>query len=82
MLFIGLIFIFTPSINLFDLLPDFIGYYLIAQAIAAPSDLTPYFADARERFQKLLWISASKLVAIVVMLTIYAGIRQIDSTSA
>ena len=73
LLTLGLLFIFTPSINLFDLLPDFIGYFMIAQAIATASDLTPYFEDARERFQKLLWISASKLVAIVIMMTIYSG---------
>ena len=73
MLAVGLIFLLTPSANLIDPLPDCIGYFLLAQAISVASELTPYFGDARERFQKLFWISASKLVALVIMLTIYSG---------
>lgn len=73
MLAFGLIFLFTPTVNLIDPLPDFIGYFLIARSISVAGELTPYFADARERFQKLFWVSASKLAALVVMLTIYSG---------
>jgi hypothetical protein len=73
MLALGLLFLFTPTVNLFDLLPDCIGYYLLAQAIGTASDVAPYFGDARDRFFKLLWISASKFAALAVMLTIYSG---------
>lgn len=73
MLTFGLLFLFTPNVNLFDLLPDCIGYYLLAQSITFASDVAPYFEDARDRFYKLLWISASKFAALVIMLTIYSG---------
>ena len=73
MLTFGLFFLFTPTVNLFDLLPDCIGYFLLAQAIGTASDVAPYFADARDRFYKLLWVSASKFAALAVMLTIYSG---------
>ena len=35
---VGALFLATPNINLFDLLPDFIGYFLIAHALTYPAD--------------------------------------------
>ncbi len=70
---VGLIFLFNPSWNLMDILPDFIGCLLILSALALPSELAPYFADAKERFQKLVWLELSKIPAFLLMMTIYAG---------
>ena len=72
-LFVGLILLVNPSINLFDLMPDFIGYALILYAIAPAADSAAYFSDAYERFLKLFWIGASKYPALLVMMMIYAG---------
>ncbi len=70
---VGLLLLVNPSVNLFDLLPDFIGYALILYAIAPAADAAPYFADARERFLKLFWLGASKYPALLLMMAIYAG---------
>ncbi len=69
----GLIFLANPSINLFDILPDFIGYALILFAIGPAADSAPYFSDAKDRFLKLFWVGASKIPALLLMMAIYAG---------
>lgn len=70
---VGLLFFCNPNINLFDILPDFIGCILILSAIEPAVDVLPYFSDMRERFRKLLWISLSKIPAAFLMMAIYAG---------
>lgn len=70
---VGLLLLVNPSVNLFDLLPDFIGYALILYATAPAAEAAPYFADARERFLKLFWVGASKYPALLLMMAIYAG---------
>ena len=67
---VGALFLATPNINLFDLLPDFIGYFLIAHALTYPADAFSYFKEAKEGFLKLMWISLSKVPAAIVMMSI------------
>ncbi len=64
------IFLFNPNINIVDLLPDFVGYFLLYTSLAKLSDLVPHFDEARDRFHKLFWITLSKLPATFIMLSI------------
>ena len=64
------IFLFNPNINIIDVLPDFIGYFLIYNALSRISDLVPHFDEARDRFHKLFWITLSKIPAAFIMLSI------------
>lgn len=70
---IGLFFLLSPSINLFDLLPDFIGCTLIVSALFDASEVLPYFSDLREKLKTYFWISLSRYPALFAMMSIYAG---------
>ena len=69
-LFIGCIFLCTPNVNLFDLLPDAVGYLLLMLAIRRAGDVFPHFDAAYENFRRLLWISLAKIPASLVMMYI------------
>ena len=72
-LIIGFLFLANPMPLLLDILPDFIGYLLILSAIAVPADGLPYFDDARKGLKNLIWISASKYLVFILMMSIYGG---------
>lgn len=64
----GLIFLCNPNINLFDILPDAVGWFLLAAAITGFSDIQPYFDRARKHFIWLGWISVGKIAALFLAL--------------
>lgn len=64
------LFLFTPNINIIDLIPDFIAYLILYNSLSKVSDLIPHFDDARDRFHKLFWITLSKIPAAFIMLSI------------
>lgn len=70
---VGLFFLFSPSINLFDLLPDFIGCALILSALFDASEVLPYFGDLRDKLKTYFWISLSRFPALFAMMSIYSG---------
>lgn len=70
MLLIGCIFLCTPNVNLFDLLPDAIGYLLLMLAVRRASEVFPHFDVAYENFRRLLWISVAKIPATLIMMYI------------
>ena len=65
--FIGLsfIFIFNPNINVIDLLPDFIGYILLCVALTSLGDINDDIADAIKAFKRMIFIDASKILAVM-----------------
>ena len=63
-IFAGMIFLFNPNVNVFDVLPDFIGCILIICGLRRLRDLSPDFEQARSRFLMLAWASASKILCI------------------
>ena len=67
LIFVALIFLFNPSVNVVDILPDFVGYFIIAKLLVYPADVSPYFDEARATFLKLAWLNVLKLFAIVLM---------------
>ncbi|MBO7171055.1 MAG: hypothetical protein J6W28_07760 [Clostridia bacterium] len=78
-LLLACIFLFTPNVSLFDLLPDFIGYALILSAIREASFVFPHFDAAYRGFRRMLLIGVAKIPASLLMLSI-AG-KNLDERS-
>ena len=70
---VGMFLLLTPSINLFDLLPDFIGCALILSAVFDAAEVLPYFGDLRDKLKTYFWVSLSRYPALFAMMSIYAG---------
>ena len=60
----GAIFLFDPFINIFDILPDVIGYILIVYGLYKISDLELKAAEARRRMTGALYIAAGRAAVI------------------
>ncbi len=78
-IFVALIFLFNPNINVIDFLPDFIAYFIIAKLLTYPADLSPYFEEARSTFVKLGWLNVLKLPAILIV--VGSGVGRGDTTA-
>ena len=70
MLIVGAIFLCNPNINLFDLLPDAIGYGLFLLAIRGASEVFPHFDTAYKRFYTLFWINLAKFPSLIIMMQV------------
>lgn len=68
LLIAGAVFLCTPNFNLFDILPDAIGYALLLLAIRNASEVFPHFDTAYKHFYSLFWINLAKIPALFVML--------------
>ena len=69
-LIFALVMIFNPNIQLIDLLPDFIGYFILAKFFEKAADAAPFFDEARSAFLKLGYISLAKIPALALVLII------------
>ncbi|MBR6726128.1 MAG: hypothetical protein IKL81_03990 [Clostridia bacterium] len=69
-IFAGMVFLFNPNFNIFDLLPDFVGCILIICGLRRLRDLSPDFEKARSRFLLLAWASASKILCLYFTLIV------------
>ncbi len=65
-----MVFLFNPNLNIFDLLPDFVGCILIICGLRRLRDLSPDFEKARSRFLLLAWASASKILCLYFTLVV------------
>ena len=70
---VGLFLLLTPSVNLFDLLPDFIGCTLILSALFDAAEVLPYFGDLKDKLKTYFWVSLSRYPALFAMMSIYSG---------
>jgi len=62
---VSLVFLFNPNISIVDILPDFIGYIIIAVSLTNLADLNDAFFEAQKKFKFLILIDAFKLVALL-----------------
>lgn len=60
----GVIFLFDPFINIFDILPDVIGYLLIVYGLSKISDLELKASEARRRMTSALYVAAGRAAVI------------------
>lgn len=71
----GMIFLFDPFINIFDILPDAIGYVLIIYGLSKMADLELKVAQARRRMTNALAVAVGRLAV-----TALSFIMEFDST--
>ncbi len=69
MRYLGLAFIFliTPNVNVFDILPDFFAFFIIAKKLEYAIDRAPFFQEARDAFKKLGVVTLIKIPASLLM---------------
>ena len=68
----------NPCVNVFDYLPDFIGYFIIAYSLTYFSKRAPHFEEARTAFFRLACVSAAKVPSFLFMVMI-RGQNTIDN---
>ncbi len=68
LLVLCLVFLFNPNINIVDLLPDFVAYFILARMLERPADSAPYFEEARAACLKLAWITLAKFPAFLFII--------------
>lgn len=79
LIFVALVFLFNPNVNVIDILPDCIGYFIIARLLTYPADISPHFDEARSTFIKLAWVNLLKVPAI--FLVVGSGVGRGDTTA-
>lgn len=62
---ISAIFLFNPDIAIIDVLPDFIGYTLLAVSLRFARDLSPHFENAWRKFRILAVMTFFKTLALL-----------------
>lgn len=73
MLFAGLVFLFNPNYAAFDILPDFIGYFLIYLSLSRLSLLQPTVSEARDGFRSLTFAALGKAGLFILLFIIQSG---------
>ena len=66
----GLFLLFIPAVNVLDVFPDFIAYFILAGVLSHGVNKLPYFEEARTAFIKLGFINLCRVIAIVLILRI------------
>ena len=65
LLIVSVVFLFNPNINLFDFLPDCIGYFLLIKALRPLSLVSDEINDSLRVFRKLFVIDILKIVTLI-----------------
>lgn len=63
-IFLGMIFLFNPNVNVLDILPDFLGYALILYGLRKLRDMAPEMEEFLADAVKLTALSAARLAAV------------------
>ena len=66
-LVLATVFLTNPTVNIFDYLPDVIGYLIIACALSYLRYRAPFFEEARRAFLWLGAVSAAKIPSYIIM---------------
>ena len=69
---LSLVLLFNPSINILDLLPDFIAYALLVFIIGDLAESIPYLAECKDALTKLAIITLIRIPAFLIM---YSNMR-------
>lgn len=64
---LGLAFLVFPALNLIDIFPDCIAYFILAYAISAADGIVPYIGETRERLMKLGMLTLMRIPAMALM---------------
>ena len=66
----GFVFLFFPSVSIFDVMPDFIGYLLIIKGVGCLFDLNEDIYSCRASFIKLFFIDLAKAVLTPLLMSL------------
>jgi len=77
LLIAGLVLLSNPELTIFDLLPDCIGFLLIAKALSPLAPVSPSAESASAHFRKLALISTVKAVALLPMMVLYTTEKEV-----
>ncbi len=69
----SLALLFNSNINLVDILPDFIAYFILAKLFERAADSAAYFEEARVAFARLGWLNFAKIPALILIVLIRGG---------
>ena len=64
---LALLFILTPNVNMVDILPDFIGYFILLRTFMPLSDRIPYFDAVTSYVKRLMYLSLLRIPAFILM---------------
>lgn len=70
LLLAGLFFLINPTVQMLDILPDFIGYFLIMIAIRPLAAALPAFDEVKDKLWRLIFLSLSQLAAVFVIVAV------------
>ena len=65
MIALALVFLFNPNITVIDLLPDWIGYWLLCVSLARVADLQETVGAAVTAFRRMIFVDAAKILALL-----------------
>jgi len=69
----ALILLFIPAVNIVDVFPDFIAYFILAGVLSWGVNKAPYFEEAKASFFKLGIINMLRIPALLFMNLIRMG---------
>ena len=78
LLVFAITFLANPCVNVFDYLPDFVGYFIIAASLSYYAPRVPHFEEARTGFLRLACVSLAKIPSYFFMVMI-RGQNTIDN---
>ena len=64
---VGFLFLFNPNINVMDIIPDFIGLWLVCAGLTKLSQINADVMEARGLFFKLSIVELAKLLSVFLM---------------
>ncbi len=64
---VGMFFLINPTVNIIDIIPDFIGYLFIVCGLDRLADMEDHFAAAKKNFVLLAVVSAAKTVSCLLL---------------
>ena len=66
----SLVFLFIPSFNVIDLMPDFLAWFILAKVFERAADSAPYFEEARSGFIKLGYVNLAKILGFIIIILV------------
>ncbi len=76
LLFLAFVFLFEPNYTLVDILPDFIGYFLLCLGLSNLADINPRIEEAVSHFKFGILISLLKYLALYLKNGIFSAEEQ------
>lgn len=64
---LAIVTLFNPNINILDILPDFIGYFILARIFLRAADIAPYFEEARTWITRLAYLNLAKIAGLLII---------------